>query len=649
MNYNTYRADIDGLRALAVLSVILFHLDVALFRGGFIGVDIFFVISGFLITRLIAAEVERKKSFSFSNFYTRRAKRIFPALFFTLWLSLVLAHIFFPPQHYERFGGALLHAISSLSNFYFWNETGYFDTASEFKPLLHTWSLSVEEQFYLLWPLTLVFLLKSSRNYMAPMLIATIGVGSYILNHLFGDGSVEFLNSLAPSVGAWFSDGRTTIFYLTPFRVFEFSIGGLAVWLIRFQPKNKFIPEALFLLGLGMVAYPILTYTKFIIFPSYNALLPCFGAMLLIYGGTTARHGTKLLANPLAVHVGLISYSFYLIHWPLIVFYKYRKLDGLVASDKYFLLLLSYLAAVLMYHFIEQPVRRGALSKLWSNGGYGFACLLLTMTLILPAANIWATHGWTWRFPAKIVHMLSFNSELYDQYVWKRLNELEKNFADNGKPKVLVIGDSMAADFVNLLAEGDSLDQFDLVSLPVRDGCRAIFPLPEHIYQEYLSRNIDTCKKNHQAIMDSPLLKQTDSVVLASPWDHWSVELIAGTVAYIKKKGVKRVAVIGLKQQSVDGVKFIARQALRTQSIELGSSMENHSTVINAKIQNIEADFLYIDLLNYFCDDSTCRRLTDNGELIIYDKSHFSPHGARYIGLKAHGAEWMMALGPGGA
>ncbi|MDH4319138.1 MAG: acyltransferase, partial [Desulfobulbaceae bacterium] len=444
MNYNAYRADIDGLRALAVLSVILFHLEVALFRGGFIGVDIFFVISGFLITRLITDEVEKKKSFSFSNFYARRAKRIFPALFFTLWLSLVLAYFFFPPQHYERFGGALLHAISSLSNFYFWNESGYFDTASEFKPLLHTWSLSVEEQFYLFWPLTLVLFLKSARRYMAPLLIAAMGMGSYILNHLFGDGSVELISAWFPTVGAWFSDGRATIFFLTPFRVFEFSIGALAVWLIRFQPKNKFINETIVLLGLSMVVYPILTYTKEIIFPSYNALLPCFGAMLLIYGGTTTPYSSKLLANPLAVHVGLISYSFYLIHWPIIVFYKYRKVDGLVATDKYLILFACYLAAVFMYHFIEQPVRRGVLSKLWSNAGYGFTCLLLAMTLMLPAANIWATHGWTWRFPAKLVHQLNLKSDQLDQYVWTRLYGLEKNFTDNGKPKVLVIGDSMA-------------------------------------------------------------------------------------------------------------------------------------------------------------------------------------------------------------
>ena len=160
-----YRPDIDGLRALAVFSVLFFHLGFTTFGGGYVGVDVFFVISGFLITQLIRAEVQRTESFRFSNFYMRRARRLAPALFFTFALCFAFAVVLFSPSDFERFSGALVHAVVSLSNFYFWTESGYFDTAATVKPLLHTWSLSVEEQFYLVWPATMVFLLLKARPF----------------------------------------------------------------------------------------------------------------------------------------------------------------------------------------------------------------------------------------------------------------------------------------------------------------------------------------------------------------------------------------------------------------------------------------------------------------------------------------------------
>ena len=166
---SNYRPDIDGLRALAVLCVIFYHLGFESFSGGYVGVDVFFVISGYLITNLIVDEVKETKSFNFANFYVRRARRLFPALFFTCLLSFIFAFLLFSPLHFDRFGGALTSTMMSISNFFFWNESGYFNASSDFKPLLHTWSLSVEEQFYFLWPATLVFLLIRASKWIVPM------------------------------------------------------------------------------------------------------------------------------------------------------------------------------------------------------------------------------------------------------------------------------------------------------------------------------------------------------------------------------------------------------------------------------------------------------------------------------------------------
>lgn len=392
-----YRADIDGLRAVAVLAVLLYHLGFEGFQGGFVGVDVFFVISGFLITRLIRAEVLASGTFSFSNFYVRRARRLFPSLFFTLCLSFVLAFLLFSPAHLQRLGGSIVHALLSLGNFFFWSESGYFDADTVVKPLLHTWSLGVEEQYYLLWPLSLVLLLLKAKRYTPPLIVLS-GAISLGLNELFRDGPPAALTAISAAMGSWFADGAATIFYLAPFRVFEFSFGAILVWLVRHQPRNRLALEPLVPIGLLMIAYPVLTYTHETVFPSTNALLPCLGAAVLIYAGQAEWAG-RILSNRMAVGIGLISYSLYLIHWPMIVFYKYWTFRPLALPEQVAICVLSLLAAALMYRFVERPfrIRSGSSAKRLSRPAFGLACTGLSLLLLLPAANSWANRGWTWR------------------------------------------------------------------------------------------------------------------------------------------------------------------------------------------------------------------------------------------------------------
>lgn len=353
-----YRSDIDGLRALAVLSVVFFHIGVERFSGGYIGVDVFFVISGFLISRLIRQEVEDTGRFDFSRFYLRRALRLLPALFFTLTLTLGLACLLFSPQDLPRVGTAVAHASVGLSNFFFWGEVGYFDSDALFKPVLHTWSLGVEEQFYLLWPVALVFFLTRRSRTVAPVMILLGGLFSLGLNLFFSDGDIPSLARLSPSAANWFEDGESTIYYLAPFRVFEFALGAGVVWLADLRPKNRLLLEALVLGGLGMVAFPLFTYTTQTLFPTYNALLPCIGTALVIYAGPTPLIG-RALGHRWAVKIGLLSYSLYLIHWPVLVFWRYQQpeFDNL---DRGLVCLFSLAAAAGMTRFVERPFRTNA-------------------------------------------------------------------------------------------------------------------------------------------------------------------------------------------------------------------------------------------------------------------------------------------------
>lgn len=644
MKKEDYRGDIDGLRGFAVFSVLLFHVGFETFRGGFVGVDLFFVISGFLITRLIHDEVLATNSFSFSNFYAKRARRLFPGLFFTLCLSFVFAFLLFAPQHLMRFGGALVHAVTSIANFYFWNESGYFNTDAQFKPLLHTWSLSVEEQFYMVWPLLIVFLLRKGPRFTPQIVIVLVGLFSFFLNFVFADGQSAVLTRLAPEVAGWFSEGQSTIFYLAPFRVFEFTIGAIIVWVIRFQPRNRLLLEPLVLTGLALIAYPVFTYTDKMLFPSYNALLPCIGAALIIYGGT-AQYSGRLLNNPIAVGMGLISYSLYLIHWPLIVFYKYWKIDALIPAEQFGICAFSFIGAVLMYRFVEKPFRRNAPStKDCSPIAFMFVCSMLSLVLLVPSSSTWASNGWTWRFPKELIEQISYKPDRFDGYVWERHLELERNFLNNGKPKVLVIGDSMAADFVNVLAESAMIEKLDLTTIPIHNACQSFFMLSEDRYRKYFPDKTDFCKNEHRKIRESRLLEEADTVILASAWREWSIELIDENVDFLRNKGVRQVGVVAMKQLAMDGVKFIARYGLRSSTQSVHTAVNGETVNINRKLRELKSDFLLVNLMDVFCDDSGCKRLTEDGHLIIFDTAHLSPWGAKYIGQKSMGSEWMQAL-----
>lgn len=425
-----YRLDIDGIRAIAVMSVLLFHAGFASFSGGYVGVDVFFVISGFLITRLIKDEIEEGR-FSFGEFYARRARRLFPALFVTVAATFLLAVLMFSPEHLRRFAGELIYAVTSLSNFYFWGESGYFDADAHFKPLLHTWSLSVEEQFYLFWPLLLVFLLTRLRGLSAALAILALGGISFALNLLFQGGGDVF-KGVSSALAQAFEDGGASIYFLTPFRIFEFAIGAVLVWLMGFRPMSNWPLELLLFIGLVLAVAPVFLYDETLLFPSYYALAPCLGAALMIYAGE-ARYLGRVLSNPLSVRIGLISYSLYLVHWPVYVFYRYYVYGELTTVEKYGVLLASFALAFVLYHFVEQRYRRPApAARVTSQATFGLGCALLAMLLILPAATAWANGGWASRAKTFVVNLNEVKCES-DNFC-----ELQKG----SKGTVLFVGDS---------------------------------------------------------------------------------------------------------------------------------------------------------------------------------------------------------------
>jgi peptidoglycan/LPS O-acetylase OafA/YrhL len=388
-----YRPDIDGLRAIAILSVLIFHIDPKYLSGGFVGVDIFFVISGFLITYIIKNEIETTSGFSFKNFYLRRARRLLPALFVTLFGSSIFAVLFFSPSLLSSFGGSLSSALLSVSNVFFWIEADYFDVSAKLKPLLHTWPLSIEEQFYLFWPLVLLLLLRlSDKKYLFGTIILLILLSLY-LNIVFQNGNVSFIQNNFSTISEYFSDGKSTIFFLLPFRVYEFMFGAILVWIVNYELKQKYIYDILFILGLFFIGYSVVFFDENMLFPSYYGIIPVFGTVLLIFSSSFSSFN-YLLSNKVFVSIGLISYSLYLVHWPIIVFWNYLD-NSITKYDKIYILLLSFVLAYLSYRFVEQPFRKRAIE--FKSINKKLLVVVAFGSLMFAGYHMHKNNGWTWR------------------------------------------------------------------------------------------------------------------------------------------------------------------------------------------------------------------------------------------------------------
>jgi peptidoglycan/LPS O-acetylase OafA/YrhL len=370
-----YRPDIDGLRALAILVVVLFHAELGPFHGGFVGVDVFFVISGYLITGLIAGRLKEGR-FSFWDFYARRARRIFPALFVLILAVLAFGYFILTPGEYENVSLSAAYSSAFLANVYFWLHTGYFDQPAETMPLLHLWSIGVEEQFYLVWPLTLFLLsrfLRTSRT-TAAYAISAVTILLFVV--------CIFLTKVNVSAA----------FYLPFARLWEFTLGALVLVLPTLKPGK--ITDGLSVLGFVAVVCAAVLFNDGLAYPGYYAALPCVGAAIMIAAGEHSLVGRLLALRP-SVFVGKVSYSFYLWHWPVLVFYAYYSGSRFSLEEKLYLVALAFALSIVSWHFIEMPIRKRR-GVPWRHVGIGVSVAASVSALSLVVFN---SNGFPNRIP----------------------------------------------------------------------------------------------------------------------------------------------------------------------------------------------------------------------------------------------------------
>ncbi|WP_085630171.1 acyltransferase family protein [Pseudomonas sp. R16(2017)] len=620
-----YRREIDGLRALAVIPVILFHAGFEIFKGGFVGVDVFFVISGYLITSILLSEKEAG-TFSLLKFYERRARRILPALFAVMVVSIIFAWLWLLPRDMKDFAGSLAAVSVFSSNIFFWNASGYFDTATELKPMLHTWSLAVEEQYYLLFPIFLMATWKLGKKFIVSTLLL-IFFASLMLAQI----NVEKY--------------PTATFYLLPTRAWELLMGALLAFYL-FQEKKRhpgqITKQAGAALGFSLIVFSSVFYDKYTPFPSLYALVPTVGASLIILYATPATFVGRLLGSRILVGIGLISYSAYLWHQPLFAFARYKTSQNLDLTLTIVLLLLTATLAVLSWRFIETPFRKprapGA-KRLIYFGTVAPACFLTF------GFFGYATEGNFSRYDTESMEVLAFTKER-GEFVWELANQLSlKEFNRGPGRKVLVIGDSMAGDFLNVIRDTPYYEKNDFSFYRIEHACGNL----------YLEENfIDKVEKDYQQLClngnwyNNPevkkLLAEADRVVLVSVWVPWQIELLDKSIKNLERDfGPGKFFVVGRKTfgpidlLKLSSLSFSQRLAYRT-SPDAGISYINR--LLSSKVRNDQ----FLDLVTGICEANQCPLFDLNGMLMSYDGSHLTPAGAKYLAEKLETGPFFESL-----
>lgn len=644
-----YRPDLDGMRAVAILPVLLFHAGITGFQGGFIGVDVFFVLSGYFMARILLNDLDRGR-FTLRQFYIRRIKRIIPALVTMIATSSIAAWFLLMPQELLYFANSVRAAALFTSNILFRQESGYFDLASDMKPLLHTWSLSVEEQFYIVFPVTLLFVYKFWRKRILVILIAAIFLS-------FAAGTWAVLHAPVKA------------FYLLQFRVWELLIGAL----VAAAPPAKygaFASRTLTVVGLASVFVPVYFYSPELPFPGAYAAVPCLGTALVIYSRCQEGMVAGFLSNPVSVFIGRISYSLYLWHWPIIVFFRHALGHELTGGWTLGVLAASFAVAYLSWRFVEQPARYGNLAASYKVL-FGFSgCAILTAVAFAFIVN--KLDGVPQRLPKDAYGLYQAahdRSQFYSNRCFAdtdgsgltpeqiRKGDLCKaGAATSGEPQFLIWGDSHAA------AIAPAID-----AAARRIGVSGLFvgrascpPLPNADFGSPAA--VKRCVDHTSAVMSLIEQRQFAFVFMVGYWPKyvhraelpgqgiffdpniepsttdWSAPVRASleaTLAHFTRQGTKAILVMDVPEMGYDVPEVLARAAVSGRSLDIAPSPEytNKRQALARRVLEETAESmgaLVVDPLSVICDTYRCYAIRD-GVVLYADQDHLSAKGAESL------------------
>ena len=600
-----YRAEIDGLRALAVVPVILFHAGFELFSGGFVGVDVFFVISGYLITTILIEDIENKR-FSIVNFYERRARRLLPALFFVMLVCIPFAWMWMLPSQMKDFSQSLVAVSLFASNILFWRESGYFDAAAEEKPLLHTWSLAVEEQYYVLFPVFLILAWRFGKNRVFWMIVVMAAV------------------SLLLSEWGW-RNKATANFYLAPTRAWELFAGSIAAFIVQKQGvKNN---NLLALTGLLAILFSIFFYDETTPFPSLYALVPVLGVVLLVLYADKETIAAKLLSTRGFVGLGLISYSAYLWHQPLFAFARIKSQNNFSATLMVILVVASLCLAYLSWKCVETPFR----NKNKLNRKTFFVSVFGILLFAILGFVGHQKNGFPNRledYQNEILEWESYPRQIAyregDCFLRPEQGQTEfKSACTNMPANTLIWGDSHAAALASGWRTSRNVHQLTASGCP--PIINTVFPTRQH------------CEGINRHIIDVISMSNYDKVILHAYWTMYTDEQLANlklTISELTDRGIEKIFLIGGVPQyfpTLPSRLLIERTPLNaTEFIEESqSTVSEYDNKLLALIDGSNVTF--VSSLNEFCNVDVCKVTTDfDGGTIpmAWDYGHLTEGGA---------------------
>lgn len=644
-----YRPEIDGLRAVAVLPVILFHAGIDLFEGGFVGVDVFFVISGYLITTILINDIDRGR-FSLLKFYERRARRILPALFFVIACTIPFAILWMLPTQLRDYSQSLVAVSLFSSNFLFWMESGYFEAGTDLKPLLHTWSLAIEEQFYLVFPVLMFVLWKLGRSTVI-WILALIA-----------------LISLGLAEWGWRNHPAAN-FYLAPGRAWELLAGSLCAFVLhrRTMPGN----DAAAALGVVAIAVSVFWFGDTTPFPSLYTLLPVLGVLLIILYGQEGTRVASVLSSKPFVGIGLISYSAYLWHQPLFAFARIRSLTEPSLALMLGLAVLSLLLAAFSWRYVEQPFRAGPKTRLKSQSGV-FAISIAGLALVAGIGVLGHIYkGLPDRLSPQARAVLALHSDRIDRtcHFDENRSKFESEPAcfhttPNASGSVLLLGDSHVAAIWPQVAEALNAGGQN-VYVGSYGGC---IPLPnmERVY----TSSAHECAEFIDDILDYAESIGIDTLVLAARFPAYlhgvrfnngeggvehgvrtDVRDLAGG-SYSSQLDLFQAKLEGLAErfklvlvEPIPEAGWNVPELIAKRMFFQGSDDQSLSTDYNAYTKRTQSLLAMFDALEErsdrvsiarihtrFCDASTARCVNaDPGKILYLDDDHPSPAGARLI------------------
>ena len=619
LSHPKYRADIDGLRAIAVLSVLIFHAFPEWLSGGFVGVDVFFIISGYLISTIIFQNID-EKHFSFLEFYSRRINRIFPALFIVLLFSYAFGWLNLLADDFAQLGKHIAGGAGFISNLVLWNESGYFDKAAELKPLLHLWSLGIEEQFYFVWPLFIWWIARWPKKVLPA--IAIIGLISFALNGM---------NINANPVATFYSP-QTRFWELLIGAVLAYGTVHHSVVLQKIKPALR---SAFSALGLALILLAALILNQKSAFPGWWALMPTLGAAFIIGSGATAWCNKHILSNKVLVWFGLISFPLYLWHWPLLAFARLQEGETPSVFMRAALVLISITLAWLTYRFVERPIRFNTSYRTHKN----IALIFLMILIGYLGYNCFDRKGIAFRHK---FFMKEISGYTFDKVAEQRqrtcflmdigddVTNFSKQCIHDDRPYKLVLwGDSHGGSIYPGFSELERNNSKISVTQFTAAGCGGLIPTDEQG---------PFCKRANEVALKEILKLKPNLVVIYKAWHPSYFQLIAPTVETLKKENIA-VLIIGPTPRWKDDLpKIVYRYWKKHKELPpayYGESLEPDTRQMDLDLRKVSKDnqVLYYSAYDRFCNAEGClNRIpgTDNA-LTTLDEDHITPAAGRYL------------------